>query len=128
MVARVPTLAIWDDHDICDGWGSLPPERMDSPFGRAVFAVARELYLLFQQGAVAPDYPPAFGDRSGTSLGWHLRLPGLDVVAPDLRSERRRNRVMGDSGWQMLRAALARSEERRVGKACVSTCRSRWAP
>src|SRR3546814_12640790 len=81
---------------------------MDSPFGRAVFAVARELYLRFQQGAVAPDYPPAFGDRSGTSLGWHLRLPGLDVVAPDLRSERRRNRVMGDSGWQMLRAALDR--------------------
>src|SRR3546814_12431305 len=24
--------------------------------------------------------------------------------------------------------ALARSEERRVGKECVSTCRSRWAP
>src|SRR3546814_13066674 len=23
---------------------------------------------------------------------------------------------------------LARSEERRVGKECVSTCRSRWAP
>src|SRR3546814_14985417 len=25
-------------------------------------------------------------------------------------------------------AALVRSEERRVGKECVSTCRSRWAP
>src|SRR3546814_12798817 len=25
-------------------------------------------------------------------------------------------------------ALLIRSEERRVGKACVSTCRSRWAP
>src|SRR3546814_13772770 len=25
-------------------------------------------------------------------------------------------------------AALARSEERRVGKECVSTCRSRWSP
>src|SRR3546814_18513720 len=24
--------------------------------------------------------------------------------------------------------AAARSEERRVGKACVSTCRSRWSP
>src|SRR3546814_15487349 len=24
--------------------------------------------------------------------------------------------------------AVARSEERRVGKECVSTCRSRWAP
>src|SRR3546814_18642635 len=27
-----------------------------------------------------------------------------------------------------LRAAEARSEERRVGKECVSTCRSRWSP
>src|SRR3546814_18324410 len=26
------------------------------------------------------------------------------------------------------RVSLARSEERRVGKACVSTCRSRWSP
>src|SRR3546814_11749186 len=25
-------------------------------------------------------------------------------------------------------AELARSEERRVGKECVSTCRSRWSP
>src|SRR3546814_5693111 len=25
-------------------------------------------------------------------------------------------------------AALVRSEERRVGKECVSTCRSRWSP
>src|SRR3546814_15301631 len=33
--------------------------------------------------------------------------------------------------WPLLhRAALvmARSEERRVGKGCVSTCRSRWSP
>src|SRR3546814_11253264 len=27
-----------------------------------------------------------------------------------------------------LRAELPRSEERRVGKECVSTCRSRWSP
>src|SRR3546814_18007692 len=27
-----------------------------------------------------------------------------------------------------LTLALARSEERRVGKECVSTCRSRWSP
>src|SRR3546814_7573452 len=28
----------------------------------------------------------------------------------------------------MLEDAKVRSEERRVGKACVSTCRSRWSP
>src|SRR3546814_20611074 len=29
-------------------------------------------------------------------------------------------------GWRAL--LVARSEERRVGKECVSTCRSRWSP
>src|SRR3546814_3382285 len=29
---------------------------------------------------------------------------------------------------QIVRDDLARSEERRVGKECVSTCRSRWSP
>src|SRR3546814_15656606 len=30
--------------------------------------------------------------------------------------------------WQGLELANGRSEERRVGKECVSTCRSRWSP
>src|SRR3546814_20033573 len=30
-------------------------------------------------------------------------------------------------GWQIIMAAL-RSEERRLGKGCVRTCRSRWCP
>src|SRR3546814_985302 len=35
----------------------------------------------------------------------------------------------GDAGVERpYRMALARSEERRVGKECVSTCRSRWSP
>src|SRR3546814_20845000 len=35
---------------------------------------------------------------------------------------------MGDVGALAMGAALGRSEERRVGKECVSTCRSRWSP
>src|SRR3546814_15068810 len=31
-------------------------------------------------------------------------------------------------GRQLNSAGEARSEERRVGKECVSTCRSRWSP
>src|SRR3546814_12097412 len=30
--------------------------------------------------------------------------------------------------WSKLYLVESRSEERRVGKACVSTCRSRWSP
>src|SRR3546814_15688194 len=34
----------------------------------------------------------------------------------------------GDPAAAFARAAEPRSEERRVGKECVSTCRSRWSP
>src|SRR3546814_15064503 len=37
--------------------------------------------------------------------------------------------VIGAMGFATLAVALiSRSEERRVGKECVSTCRSRWSP
>src|SRR3546814_10499921 len=36
--------------------------------------------------------------------------------------------VVTTSALALACAAYPRSEERRVGKACVSTCRSRWSP
>ncbi|WP_420427971.1 alkaline phosphatase D family protein [Algiphilus sp.] len=106
LMARVPSLCIWDDHDICDGWGSLTPEQLDHPVGQSVFRVARECFLLFQQASTAEALPQHFLDRSGTSLSWSVRTPGLSIIAPDLRSERRPDRVMGPHGHRALRQAL----------------------
>jgi hypothetical protein len=64
-----------------------------------VYRVARRFYRLFQAGAAAPA-PPA-------PLGFARRYPGLAIVVPDLRSERRPDRVMGPAGWARLEAALA---------------------
>src|SRR3546814_12453745 len=36
--------------------------------------------------------------------------------------------LLGVGLWRMFPALARRSEERRVGKECVSTCRSRWSP
>src|SRR3546814_5838730 len=35
---------------------------------------------------------------------------------------------LGSQHWQPVNRDQVRSEERRVGKECVSTCRSRWSP
>src|SRR3546814_16598580 len=35
---------------------------------------------------------------------------------------------LGGLGGTAAEIAIIRSEERRVGKECVSTCRSRWSP
>src|SRR3546814_14019783 len=65
------------------------------------------------------------------------------VGNPPFVSSRETRELLGDGYADALRAAFPRvpgnvdlvmyfwserSEERRVGKACVSTCRSRWSP
>lgn len=102
LYAEVPTLSMWDDHDICDGWGSLPQEVTDGPLGAALFDVARRMFLLFQLGLVESDIASSLPDASGASLGWRHRLPGVTLLAPDLRSQRRRDRVMGAEGWRLV--------------------------
>ena len=107
LAARVPSLMVWDDHDICDGWGSLRASRTQSAVGQVLFAVAREMYLLFQHGCVAGDLPPRFADPQGAHLGWQVAAPGLRLVAPDLRGERGRRNVMGPGGWALVDGAVA---------------------
>jgi hypothetical protein len=109
LMARVPSLCMWDDHDICDGWGSLFPEQLDDAVGQTVFTVARELFFVFQLGAAPDETPPLCSEPSGTTLTWKADLPGVTLVAPDLRSERRPDRVMGTAGWAAFETAMSDS-------------------
>src|SRR3546814_17707993 len=62
-----------------------------------------------------------------TELTRHLPLP-LRTMTP-LAGPFFNSAAQG--AWSTLQAATGanvRSEERRVGKACVSTCRYRWSP
>ncbi len=111
LAARVPSLMQWDDHDICDGWGSLPRSRTESAVGQALFAAARDSFLLFQHGTVAGDLPARFADPQGGHLGWVINAPGLRLLAPDMRSERTRRDIMGPGGWQMMDAEAQREAQ-----------------
>ena len=57
----------------------------------------------------------------GSAADWQNRLATAHVVVD--AGERRRLVQAGVEG-----AAAARSEERRVGKECLTQCRSRWSP
>ncbi len=108
IAARVPSLMQWDDHDICDGWGSLRRSRTYSPLGQTLFAVAREGALIFQHGCVDGDLPARFADPAGHHLGWAIHGPDFRILAPDLRSERTRRQIMGAGGWAMMQAEARR--------------------
>lgn len=111
IAARVPSLMQWDDHDICDGWGSLPGRRTNSAVGQTLFATAREAFLTFQHACADGDLPGRFADPSGTHLGWRVEAPGLPIIAPDLRGERNRRAVMGAGGWRMMEIEATRPRE-----------------
>src|SRR3546814_9326153 len=51
----------------------------------------------------------------------------LSVPVEGTETVRRNRRRVCAAGGPIVRIA-SRSEESRVGKACVSTCRSRWSP
>ncbi|WP_061933561.1 alkaline phosphatase D family protein [Aureimonas sp. AU22] len=104
--ARVPSLMIWDDHDIFDGWGSHPAGLQESPVALGLFRAAREMFMLFQLGADPAALPLTCRDRSGASFSQDARFPGFSVLLPDLRSERTPERVMGERGWEAFEAGL----------------------
>src|SRR3546814_18432925 len=65
------------------------------------------------------------GDASGLELQSQLLLELVNHLRTDLltnRGDHPSHRMCSDRNNE------PRTEERRVGKECVSTCRSRWAP
>jgi PhoD related phosphatase len=107
VLATIPSLMMWDDHDIFDGWGSWSQEWQRCPVFQGIWTAAREHFALFQLGARPDDLPGGFSDRRGGQFGWACRIGEVGILAPDLRSERSRVRVMGDAGWRSFTAALA---------------------
>src|SRR3546814_14697340 len=53
---------------------------------------------------------------------------GYCADAVDFAMRTAERRVAGKTQDSILQSIRERSEARRVGKACVSTCRSRWSP
>src|SRR3546814_17003146 len=101
--------------------------------------VARTLILdLFDTGD-PQEFSVADLVRAGAAFG--IEAPGIRTALTRLKSEARvrptaRGRyTIGANAEPLQRRILGwrtrldgRSEERRVGKECVSTCRSRWSP
>jgi hypothetical protein len=99
---------MWDDHDIFDGWGSHSQALQNCAVFRSVWAAAREQFALFQLAALPERLPDGFGDPNGGHFGWVFQVNDVGIIAPDLRSERTRYRVMGELGWRWFEKALER--------------------
>src|SRR3546814_8465423 len=82
------------------------------------------LYVAFISDAYAKRI---VGWRASSSMTTDFVLDALEQAVYDRRPNQSDGLVHhSDRGSQYV--SVRRSEERRVGKECVSTCRSRWSP
>ncbi|MFQ3243335.1 MAG: hypothetical protein ACI9JZ_003046, partial [Lentimonas sp.] len=100
MLATCPSLMMWDDHDIMDGWGSYEDKREKWPvFQDGVFPEARRAFLLYQHHCKPTEKPGgAFMSRGNFSTA-HVSN-GLGIVHLDTRSDRTQKRILTDEDWQ----------------------------
>src|SRR3546814_11587024 len=80
--------------------------------------VCDEMQVTWYQAGVGSD-------TSSTARQAHRTQRVLAAVGTDAGV---RAAALGSRIVKLFEGAFGRSEERRVGKECVSTCRSRWSP
>ena len=109
LLEAVPSLMIWDDHDISDNWGSyLDWEDGDDVLFRAASTAYREYQHLHHVGARVDDAPPYHRCYWIGDVGFFIL---------DLRGVRdwREGRIFGARQWQDLNRFLSEAAERGVG-------------
>src|SRR3546814_12061640 len=103
-----------------------PPRstRTDTLFPYTTLFRSKAMKRFYTEAAAVPQ-----DEGFGIALdGRPVRTPGRALLtAPTLALAERIAREWAEQGEKIEPRAM-RSEERRVGKECVSTCRYRWSP
>jgi len=101
-LATIPTIMMWDDHDIFDGWGSYPPERQDCKVYGAIWECARHAFLVFQQHSGDAKLENALSVKKGFSFAY--QVGPIAILAIDMRSERTTKQVLTLEHWSKIYA------------------------
>ena len=98
----IPSLMMWDDHDIFDGAGSYPPLLHDSPMMMGLFLSAQKMRLLFQHHTTLDKAREhyLFGHQG---FNFYARCGrNLAILGADGRTERNTAIVHHEKTWNMI--------------------------
>ncbi len=102
-MASIPTVMMWDDHDIIDGWGSYSEERNNCAVFKELFRAAEKHFHIFQQQAVRDTNMLSSGFLRQTGAHTYLhRIDDIAILALDLRSERTPFQVISKEHWSEI--------------------------
>lgn len=103
MMACVPSVMMWDDHDIFDGWGSYQADEKKTPYYKEAFAAAREAFEVYQIRGAGENR--SLLDRKAARPRHYsqgLRFGPYHILAMDNRTNRGVNQIMSDLQWNQV--------------------------
>lgn len=103
MLASVPSVMMWDDHDIFDGWGSYPSSMQECDVYQGIYAIAKRYFELFQIRTRANQ---SLLDNTANHYAFGFTFRHYHLLALDNRAERTREQVMSDSQWHVVNQYL----------------------
>lgn len=106
VLARIPALMMWDDHDIFDGWGSYSPELQQCEVHQGIFKTARDYFALYQLQLKAGEAHP-LGIPSSTSFAYGCTIEpagdhAMAILALDMRHDRNSSQVIAAANWNAV--------------------------
>lgn len=109
MLASIPSIMMWDDHDIFDGWGSYPEDIQTCDVYQAIFHSARKHFELLQVRGKQNRSLMQLNTQPIVHYGATLTFRDYDILVLDNRSERSLSKVMGSEQWQSVSSYLAQN-------------------
>lgn len=103
ILASIPSIMMWDDHDIFDGWGSHSKKLQNSEVFSAIYNVAKEYFEMFQ---IRTARNRSLLSKSHFSM--QLSFRNIEFIVLDNRSHRTQKRVMTSEQYSDLEKALNR--------------------
>lgn len=108
MLASIPTVMMWDDHDIFDGWGSFPQTMQSCDVYQGIYHIAKRYFELFQIRTKANQ---SLLDKTANHFAFAFSFRKYHLLALDNRAERSRERVMSDAQWKTVNKYLDQQVE-----------------
>lgn len=96
MMASIPTVMMWDDHDIFDGWGSYPEAVQRCDVYQGVYEIAKRYFELFQ---IRSSKNISLLDNQANHYAFAFLFRDYHILALDNRAERTLEQVMSSSQW-----------------------------
>lgn len=110
--ASIPSVMMWDDHDIFDGWGSYPKERHESDVYQEIFRQAARLFDLFQMRGAIQNRSRLNRQANHRSLVVEFR--DYLILTLDNRTDRTIHTIMSDSHWSDVKNWMASCKNKTV--------------